>query len=53
LVLARDGTVDYTTMGFLKPGLDAMGDAVADIVGAEHAPLVTEADTEVPMFVPG
>jgi peroxiredoxin len=52
-LIARDGTVDYTTMGFLKPGLDAMGDAVADIVGAEHAPLVTEADTEVPMFVPG
>lgn len=52
-LIARDGKVDYTTMGFLKPGLDAMGDAVADIVGAEHAPLVTEADAEVPMFVPG
>ncbi|MCC7022535.1 MAG: TlpA family protein disulfide reductase [Thermomicrobiales bacterium] len=52
-LIARDGRVAYTTMGFMKPALDAMGDAVADIVGAEHTPLVTEADAEVPMFVPG
>jgi peroxiredoxin len=47
------GTVAYTTMGFMKPALDALGDVVADAVGASHAPLVTSADGEVPMFVPG
>ena len=29
------------------------GDAVADAVGASHAPLVMTSDGEVPMFVPG
>ena len=48
-----DGTVAYTTMGFMKPALDALGDIVADAVGAPHAPLVTSADGDVPMFVPG
>lgn len=52
-LIAQDGRVAYTTMGFMKPALDAMGDAVADIVGADHTLLVTEADAEVPMFVPG
>jgi peroxiredoxin len=47
------GTVSYTTMGFLKPGLDVLGDAVADAIGASHEPLVTDADGDVPMFVPG
>ena len=48
-----DGAVRYTTMGFMKPALDAFGDAVADAVGASHAPLVTSADDDIPMFVPG
>jgi len=48
-----DGTVAYSTMGFMKPALDALGDAVADAVGASHAPLVTSSDREIPMFVPG
>lgn len=52
-LIERDGTVAYTTMGFLKPGLDALGDAVADAVGRPHEPLVTSADGDVPMFVPG
>lgn len=52
-LIEPDGNVAFTTMGFLKPGLDAMGDSVADTVGAAHEPLVTEADDEVPMFVPG
>ncbi|HEX5499528.1 MAG TPA: TlpA disulfide reductase family protein [Thermomicrobiales bacterium] len=52
-LLNRDGTVAYTTMGFLKPGLDAMGEAVANALGEPAAPLVTEADADVPMFVPG
>jgi peroxiredoxin len=48
-----DGTIAYTTMGFLKPGLDAMGDSVADALGLPHQPLMTEADVNLPMFVPG
>jgi peroxiredoxin len=52
-LIEPDGTVAYTTMGFLKPGLDAMGNAVADAIGALNEPLVTSADQDVPMFVPG
>lgn len=52
-LIDRDGTVAYTTMGFMKPGLDALGDAVADALGKPHEPLVTDADADVPMFVPG
>ncbi len=52
-LVARDGTVAYATMGFLKPSLDALGDAVADTLGMAHEPLVTSADGDVPMFVPG
>lgn len=48
-----EGSVAYTTMGFLKPSLDGMGDAVADALGLPHEPLVTSADGDVPMFVPG
>ncbi|MGH2617330.1 MAG: TlpA family protein disulfide reductase [Thermomicrobiales bacterium] len=52
-LIDREGTVSFTTMGFLKPGLDTLGDAVADAVDAPHEPLVTSADGDVPMFVPG
>jgi peroxiredoxin len=47
------GTVAYTTMGFMKPALDALGDAVADALGKSHQALVTPDDSDVPMFVPG
>lgn len=52
-IIKPGGTVAYASMGFLKPGLDALGDAVADAVAAPHEPLVTAADGDVPMFVPG
>jgi peroxiredoxin len=52
-LIAPDGNVAYVTMGFLKPGLDALGDAAADAIGEPRAPLVTEADGDIPMFVPG
>lgn len=52
-LLRPDGTVAYTTMGFLKPGLGAMGEAVAEAVGRPPEPMVSEADADVPMFVPG
>jgi peroxiredoxin len=47
------GTVAYATMGFMKPALDALGDAVANMLGKPHQALVTPEDSEVPMFVPG
>ena len=47
------GTVAYATMGFMKPALDALGDAVADALGKPHLALVTPDDSDVPMFVPG
>jgi hypothetical protein len=40
-------------MGFMKPALDALGDAVADTLGKPHQTLVSAADADVPMFVPG
>jgi peroxiredoxin len=52
-LIDKNGDIAYTTMGFMKPGLDAMGDAVADLLGVPHEPLVTSADGDVPMFVPG
>ena len=32
-LIEPDGTVAYATMGFMKPALDALGDAVADALG--------------------
>jgi peroxiredoxin len=52
-LIMPNGDISYTTMGFMKPGLDALGDAVADALGRPHEPLVTDADGDVPMFVPG
>lgn len=52
-LIQPDGFISYVTMGFLKPGLDALGDAAADAVNQPHRPLITDADAELPMFVPG
>jgi peroxiredoxin len=47
------GNVAYATMGFMKPALDALGNAVADALAKPHQALVTAGDSDVPMFVPG
>jgi len=52
-LVAADGTIAYTTMGFFKQTLDQMGDAVTAAIGRDPEPLVTAADSEVPLFVPG
>jgi peroxiredoxin len=52
-LIGRTGDVAYTTMGFMKPGLDTMADAVADALDLPHEPVVSDADGDVPMFVPG
>src|SRR5215208_5640686 len=50
-LIEPDGNIAYTTMGFMKPALDPLGDAVADALGKSHQPLVTSDDSDVPMFV--
>ena len=52
-LIEPSGNVAYATMGFMKPALDALGDAVADALGKPHQVLVTPDDSDVPMFVPG
>jgi len=52
-LVTPDERVAFTTMGFMKPALDLMGNEIADVVGASHEPLVTANDDSVPMFVPG
>ena len=52
-LVRADGTVAYTTMGFFKAPVNELGDAVAAELGQEPTPLVTDADADVPMFVPG
>jgi cytochrome c biogenesis protein CcmG, thiol:disulfide interchange protein DsbE len=52
-LIEPSGNVAYATMGFMKPALDGLGDAVADALGKPHQALVTSDDSDVPMFVPG
>ncbi len=52
-VIAPDRTIRYATMGFLRDQMQEIGDAVAAVIGAEPVPIVTDADTELPLFVPG
>jgi peroxiredoxin len=52
-LIREDGTVAYETMGFFKDPVNGLGDAVADLLGAEKAPLYTEQDSDIPAFVPG
>ena len=52
-LIEPDGNVAYATMGFMKPALDALGNAVADALAKPHQELVTSDDADVPMFVPG
>lgn len=52
-VVAPDGTVAWSTMGFMKPQIGEMSDAVAKVLGVEPQPIVSDADADVPMFVPG
>jgi len=52
-LVTPDERVAYTTMGFMKPALDLMGDTVSATVGGAPEPLVSATDEAVPMFVPG
>ncbi|MGI9254095.1 MAG: peroxiredoxin family protein [Thermomicrobiales bacterium] len=52
-LVGKDGKVAWSTMGFLKPQINEMSDAVAASLGVDPAPIVGDADADVPMFVPG
>jgi len=52
-LILPDGSVSYTTMGFFRDPVNELGNAVAAAVGRKPSPLVTEADSDVPVFVPG
>ena len=52
-VIGQDRTVAWSTMGFLKPQIEEMSDAVAAVVGVPPKPIISDADADVPMFVPG
>jgi peroxiredoxin len=53
-VIRQDGTIAYTTMGFLRVQLEEVSQAVADVLGVSYQPIIhEEVDEEIPLFVPG
>ena len=53
-VIRPDGTIAYTTMGFLRVQLEEISRAVADVLGVAYQPIIQEEiDEEIPLFVPG
>ena len=53
-VIRQDGTIAYTTMGFLRVQMEEFSHAVADVLGVAYAPIIhEEVDEEIPLFVPG
>ena len=52
-LIRPDGTVAFTTMGYFKPTVNELGEAVTGALGLPPEPLVTDADADVPLFVPG
>lgn len=53
-VIRQDGTIAYTTMGFLRVQMEEFSHTVADVLGVAYQPIIDEeADEEIPLFVPG
>jgi peroxiredoxin len=53
-LIRQDGTIAYTTMGFLRIQLEEISQAVADVLGVAYQPIIhEEVDEEIPLFVPG
>jgi peroxiredoxin len=52
-LMQPDGSVAHTTMGFFKDSVNELAGAVATAVGQPAEPVFTDADTDVPRFVPG
>jgi peroxiredoxin len=53
-VVRQDGTIAYTTMGFLRVQLEEFSQAVSEVLGVTYQPIIDEeVDEEIPLFVPG
>lgn len=53
-VIRQDGTIAYTTMGFLRMQMEEISRAVADVLGVAYQPIIhEEVDADIPLFVPG
>ena len=52
-LMQPDGSVAHMTMGFFKDSVNELAGAVATAVGQPAEPVFTDADTDVPRFVPG
>lgn len=52
-LIRPDGVVAFALMGFLRDQVNQFGDVVAAELNQSPQPLITDADTDVPMFVPG
>jgi thiol-disulfide isomerase/thioredoxin len=52
-VLRRDGSVAYSTMGFLRDQVADIEAAVAGELGVEPRQIIDPAESDIPLFVPG
>jgi thiol-disulfide isomerase/thioredoxin len=53
-LIRQDGTIAFTTMGFLRVQLEEISRAVAEVLGVAYQPIIHgEVDEEIPLFVPG
>lgn len=54
VLLRRDGTIAYTTMGFLRDQVEVIEAAVASELGVPPHRIVTpDIEADIPLFVPG
>ena len=53
ILLRRDGSVAYTTMGFLRDQVEEIEAAVANELGVRPHRIVDPNESEIPLFVPG
>jgi thiol-disulfide isomerase/thioredoxin len=52
-VIRRDGSIAYTTMGFLKVQINEISEAVSAVLGVDPVEIVSESEEDIPLFVPG
>ncbi len=53
-VIRQDGTIAYTTMGFLRVQMEDISREVASVLDTGYQPIIQEEiDEEIPLFVPG
>ena len=53
VLVGREGTVAYSTMGFLRDQVNDIAAAVAVELGLPPEPIVATDEPDVPLFVPG